>query len=306
MAAFGRRLAVGLLSLAACLPLPAWGGEVVHFYHLDALGSVRAVSDAAGVVVERHDFLPFGEEWCGGQTRCAAAVSGQPRRFAGQQRDGETGLDDAGARDLRTTLGRFTSVDPVHSWQDSLTDPQRWNRYAYVRNNPLRYADPDGRRIVLAPGASETFQAEFTRTITYLNDHGAAGVIAKLESRPEVVLIQEGVGLSDVYYDPSTATITYNPYSAIRTSSGGSQSPAMGFLHEADHALRHVTKPDRFQQDIATPDAQYDTREERRVIRGTETNSARKLGEDTRDDHGGAEYRVAHSDSREPEPAGGP
>jgi hypothetical protein len=26
-----------------------------------------------------------------------------------------------------------------------LSDPQRWNKYAYTRNNPLRYVDPDGR-----------------------------------------------------------------------------------------------------------------------------------------------------------------
>jgi len=25
-----------------------------------------------------------------------------------------------------------------------LRDPQRWNHYAYVRNNPLQYVDPNG------------------------------------------------------------------------------------------------------------------------------------------------------------------
>jgi hypothetical protein len=29
----------------------------------------------------------------------------------------------------------------------ALVDPQQWNRYAYARNNPLRYVDPDGRAI---------------------------------------------------------------------------------------------------------------------------------------------------------------
>jgi hypothetical protein len=27
----------------------------------------------------------------------------------------------------------------------NIADPQSWNRYLYVRNNPLRYVDPDGR-----------------------------------------------------------------------------------------------------------------------------------------------------------------
>lgn len=35
----------------------------------------------------------------------------------------------------------------MQTWQENLVDPQRWNRYAYVRNNPLRYKDPDGRII---------------------------------------------------------------------------------------------------------------------------------------------------------------
>jgi RHS repeat-associated protein len=52
-----------------------------------------------------------------------------------------------GARYYGSKIGRFTSVDPVYSWRENLVDPQRWNRYAYVRNNPLRYTDPDGRVI---------------------------------------------------------------------------------------------------------------------------------------------------------------
>jgi hypothetical protein len=43
-------------------------------------------------------------------------------------------------------------VDPVVDKRGSIPNPQRWNRYAYVTNNPARYVDPDGRFvIVLAP-----------------------------------------------------------------------------------------------------------------------------------------------------------
>ena len=52
-----------------------------------------------------------------------------------------------GARYYRANIGRFTTVDPLYTWQENLVDPQRWNRYAYARNNPLRYVDPDGRAI---------------------------------------------------------------------------------------------------------------------------------------------------------------
>lgn len=52
-----------------------------------------------------------------------------------------------GARYYGSKIGRFTTVDPVYTWRENLVDPQRWNRYAYARNNPLRYVDPDGRAI---------------------------------------------------------------------------------------------------------------------------------------------------------------
>lgn len=38
--------------------------------------------------------------------------------------------------------GRFTSADPATG---SPSDPQSWNGYAYARNNPLLYTDPDGQ-----------------------------------------------------------------------------------------------------------------------------------------------------------------
>ncbi len=118
----------------------------VEYYHRDALGNVRVVTDESGQVLERHDYLPFGEECTTGA--CAAnpgVPDGQPRRFTGKERDSETGLDYFIARYYAPHLGRFTTIDPVFTWRESLIDPQRWNRYAYGRNNPLRYTDPDGR-----------------------------------------------------------------------------------------------------------------------------------------------------------------
>jgi RHS repeat-associated protein len=134
---------VGLL-LAALIGLSARPAdaqqEVVEYYHLDAVGSVRAVTDGHGQVVRRHDYFPFGEEYL-------ATGSLDRLRFTGKARDLETGLDYFGARYYASTLGRFTTVDPVLDIEQALVDPQRWNRYAYVRNNPLRYTDPDGRAI---------------------------------------------------------------------------------------------------------------------------------------------------------------
>jgi RHS repeat-associated protein len=53
-----------------------------------------------------------------------------------------------GARYYSSHVGRFTTSDPAYSLQQNLVDPQRWNKYAYARSNPLRYTDPDGKFIL--------------------------------------------------------------------------------------------------------------------------------------------------------------
>ena len=154
--------------------------QTVQYYHVDAVGSVRAISNGSGGEVGRHDFLPFGEE--GGNTGT------DTRRFTGKERDAETGLDYFGARYYRADLGRFTTVDPVYTWQENLADPQRWNRYAYVRNNPLRYTDPDGRCI---DGCVVEFMAAaalFTATVQ------ATHYLASPEGQRQTREVVQGLG----------------------------------------------------------------------------------------------------------------
>jgi uncharacterized protein RhaS with RHS repeats len=49
------------------------------------------------------------------------------------------------ARYYSPNLGRFLSVDPVGG---SVGSSQSWNRYSYVRNNPIRSTDPTGKQTV--------------------------------------------------------------------------------------------------------------------------------------------------------------
>ena len=95
---------------------------------------------------------------------------------------------------------------------------------------------------------------------------------------------------NDDSFDPATDTIAWDPRSALRTTRGGRQSPALGLGHEIDHA---VETPRREATFASRWSRAYDTAEERRVITGSERHAARTLGESVRYDHGGRCYRVA-------------
>ena len=127
------------------------GTAATHYITTDHLGSTRLVTDGSGAVVSRHDYLPFGEEApsnLGGRSTSYGylANASLTQRFTGKERDTETGLDYFGARYLSSPMGRFTSADAPLVDQH-VSDPQSWNLYPYVRNNPLRYVDPDGNAV---------------------------------------------------------------------------------------------------------------------------------------------------------------
>jgi hypothetical protein len=74
-------------------------------------------------------------------------------------------LDYAGARYYASTQGRFTSPDNFLN-DTSAVDPASWNLYAYVRNNPLRYTDPNGEKIYVG-GLSQADRDELLRRTNY-------------------------------------------------------------------------------------------------------------------------------------------
>ena len=113
----------------------------------DHLGSTRLVTGQDGTVKARHDYLPFGEELqagIGGRTSgLGYTADNLNQKFVQEERDSESGLDYFGQRYFSSAQGRFITVDPVMG-SAIVADPQSFNRYTYVLNNPLRYVDPDG------------------------------------------------------------------------------------------------------------------------------------------------------------------
>ncbi|MDV3468126.1 Ig-like domain-containing protein [Stenotrophomonas sp. C3(2023)] len=109
------------------------GAMSYSYIHVDALGSPVAVTDAAGQVVERTHYEPYGNPM--------SSVSDAPG-YTGHVMDAETGLSYMQQRYMDPQLGVFLSVDPVTAYESPIG---MFNRYRYASGNPYRYTDPDGR-----------------------------------------------------------------------------------------------------------------------------------------------------------------
>ena len=120
----------------------------------DHLGSPRINTNETGTVISRRDFMPFGEEIYTAQrtTQQGYTQDNTRQKFTSYERDKETDLDFAQARYYSSQLGRFTSVDPIFLKLTRVIDPQQFNRYSYVRNNPLKYVDVSGLDLKLKAG----------------------------------------------------------------------------------------------------------------------------------------------------------
>jgi len=132
-------------------------------------------------------------------------------------------------------------------------------------------------------------QRRVDEALGYLaRDRGVRSIIERLEGSPVVHRIAINHRHVDAY-QPWNHTIRWDPTSALRTSHGGRQSPALGLAHELDHAAESERA---FARLAGVRVRGYDNAEERRVITGSERHAARTLHESARSDHRGTVYRV--------------
>jgi len=73
--------------------------------------------------------------------------------FTGKERDAESRNDYFGANYYASSMGRFLSPDPLGIFVADKANPQSWNLYSYMLNNPLIYTDPTGEECVWDEGS---------------------------------------------------------------------------------------------------------------------------------------------------------
>ncbi len=126
-------------------------GDVVYYLHGDHLGSTSVASSDSGVLHSRQGYYPYGE------VRYVTGELPTEFGFTGQRKDSYVELYQMGARWYNPYLNRFISADTIVPEPAS---PSDFNRYAYVRNNPLRYTDPDGRTLRSALDLIRQYQGD--------------------------------------------------------------------------------------------------------------------------------------------------
>ncbi len=218
---------------------PAELGGRRHF-HLDHLGTPRLITGENGLTVSQHDYFPFGNEITALRQETPNGFDREePMKFTGHERDFTGGtmtentnyLDYMHARSTNPGLGRFLSVDPVIDQRRAVRNPQMWNRYAYVINNPIRYTDPTGRELpydphLLTPPNETPGQAVMAG--------GAAGLfLGAMVLAPEIVPV---IGALTTAFLSNPAAFT-NAADALLSPSGSSGVPVVASEETAWRAV---------------------------------------------------------------------
>ena len=128
--------------------VPAEGAGGVRYIQQDWQGSVRAVANSNGHVVARTDHQAFGEQiGVGvGMRKVEQGYSADKATRQGYgltENDESSGLNHTWFRKLENQAGRWTSPDP-YIGSMSVGNPQSFNRYSYVENDPVNFVDPSG------------------------------------------------------------------------------------------------------------------------------------------------------------------
>ena len=263
------------------------GSDYAVQYHItDHLGSVRVVLDQNKNILEQNDYYPFGLR----HPNTSLKTTANRYRYNGKEEVSATATSDYGARQYSAEFCQWMQVDPLSEKYYS------WSPYNFCVGNPLKYVDPNGKKIRFANGSSTEFKTSFAQAVQHLNSHSAGGMLAELEKSNTVYFLSVDDGKGS-RFNSKEKTIYWNPTEAVLTTNFIELSPTSVLNHEIDHALQFDKNPQQFRKDANSKNDQYDTDEEKRVITGSEQETAKKLeeikdGEVTREDHKGTLYET--------------
>jgi RHS repeat-associated protein len=173
---------------------PINGTWYTRFFHVNALGSMTGMTQQAGGLYSDALYYPWGQFWTYRNLQV-------PSRFAGLEQVVETSFDSttdlltSPTRNLNTSSGRWLTPDPDNAGADE-SNPQSWNGYSYVLNDPATNTDPDGLDCLRTSNQTSS-------SVTVIVDRGAC-------SGEGGTYINGTIDMDSLKYDPQHGQISFS------------------------------------------------------------------------------------------------
>lgn len=288
---------------------PNNGNFALHFFIKDHLGNVRILADSKGNVEQAIDYYPFGSVIAESKNS-----ERQPYLYNGKELDRMNGLDwyDYGARMYESDGLRWGQIDP------RTEDTPEVSPYVYCNNNPIKASDPNGEKIIIwyknrrgedkafiftgfhrknfISCPNNSFVIAFLKSYIYNARHGGGKNTIKAANAPNITVHLEDANTVtdrvDKYHNNGDGDhiVCWDPTTGLKLTNGGRQSATTKLEHEFDHAVDDITNHRAHRNAQKNDGSRYDNPEEKRVIEGSEAQTAKGNGEGVRHNHRGTKY----------------
>ena len=153
------------------------GMDSLLYTYSDFQGTLLALLDVSGAVVEKYAFDPWGvrrnpADWSQNDLRTKWIVN---RGYTGHEHLDVFGIINMNGRVYDPLTAQFFSPDP---YVQAPGDWLNYNRYGYCYGNPFRYTDPSGKFIftlicIFVPGMQVFLPYAVAADIAWMSEYGA-------------------------------------------------------------------------------------------------------------------------------------
>ena len=288
--------------------------EETFYYHSDHLGSTSYITDDKANITQYDAYLPYGELLVDEHS----SSEDLPYKFNGKQFDDETGLYYYGARYMNPVTSLWYGVDPLMEKYPSI------GGYVYCARNPVKLIDPDGKDVLIwykdKHGRDQLFRfsgfhgkksikipinqyvKDFIQAYLYNAKHGGGKRTIQAVTNHKYNIYVSDSQNDETYYlgRHEQPTVYWESRQGLITTEGGKQSAATSLEHEMDHAVDDANNHKQHVERAQRGDSNYDNKEERRVITGSEAQTAKGNKEAVRRNHRGKSYQTVSPTSTTP------
>jgi len=181
---------------AAIYKLSGGTPTLIYFRHGDWLASGRLASTPSRAMYYDVAYAPYGEAYSG-----KAGTGGMSTvAFTGEGKDTTTDLYPFMFRQYNSVQSRWVWPDPAGLQAVNMENPQSWNRYAYVLNNPLVNTDPNGLDcIYLTDSGNATESIDHDSNLDECNGAGGYWIPGFVANSNWVTTIDSNIGAVGAY-----------------------------------------------------------------------------------------------------------